>query len=170
MQRLAIISDTHWNVWDPSNPEVLRFQVAMMGGYDQIWHGGDVVDGSVLEALEGLAPVRCVKGNCDSFMGRNLPHSVVETVEQVKIAMIHGWDLPLDHAPTVAARFADDVRVIIHGHTHRRRDQEVTRADGSKVTLINPGSVSSPRGGEQPGYGELLIDGSEWVYRSVTLD
>lgn len=167
MIKLALISDTHWSSWNLADPLVRQLEkILQEGGYDQIWHAGDVTANAVLEQLETFAPVVCVKGNCDNFLGRRLPHSVTETLEQVKIAMIHGWDLPLDHAPTVLGRFPSDVSVIIHGHTHRRRFQETV--DGG-ATIINPGSVSSPRGGETPGYGELQISGDQWEYRSFSL-
>jgi len=158
------MSDTHWNRWDPSDPYTAQLMKRLEGGFDAIWHAGDVVESSVLEALEGYCRVVCVKGNCDSYLSRHLPHAVIESVERVKVAMTHGWDLPLDHAPTVVGRFPEDVQLIIHGHTHRHREQEFVRADGSRVTILNPGSVSSPRGGETAGMAELIIDGDYWEY------
>ena len=166
MASLAVISDTHWRRWDPENESVAGLESLLEQGFDGIWHGGDVVDLSILEKLESYAPVVVVKGNCDSFFGRNLPHSVVESVEGVKIGMIHGWDIALDHLPSVAGAFPNDVDLIIHGHTHRRRREVLERPDGSLVTVINPGSVSSPRGGETPGYGILRVEGTSWEYQS----
>ena len=116
------------------------------------------------EKLGSFGPVVCVKGNCDRFLYRQLPHSVAEELEQVKVGMIHGWDLPLDHVSTVKSRFATDIDIIIHGHTHQRRFQEL--GGDHPTTIINPGSVSSPRGGETPGYGVLVIDGDKWSYQS----
>lgn len=167
MTRLAVISDTHWPAYSPEQPGAEELWEELGTGYDQIWHAGDVVHDSVLEALEKFAPVFCVKGNCDGFFARSLPHTVVETVEQIKIAMTHGWDLPLDHAPTVVNRFAKDVDLIIHGHTHKKRLQRYSRPNESEVTLLNPGSISSPRGGEQPGFTEVTIDGNKLECRHI---
>lgn len=167
--KIALISDTHWSSWDPGRALTGQLIRQLRQGYDEIWHAGDVVDASVLEGLEQIAPVVCVKGNCDSFIGRALSHSVTATREGVKIAMIHGWDLPLDHSPTVAGRFPEEVALIIHGHTHRRRLEEYCRPSGSRVTIINPGSASSPRGGETPGFGELEVQSGSWTYRSLPL-
>lgn len=169
MKRIAVLSDTHWSSWDASDALTAKLAGRLQSGYDHVWHGGDVTGSGVLEALEAYGPVVCVKGNCDQFMSRHLPHAVTETIEGVKIGMIHGWDLPVEHAPTLISRFAGDVQIIIHGHTHQRRNQQVTRDDGSVVTIINPGSVSSPRGGETPGFGELVIDRGYWAYRSFSL-
>lgn len=170
MQRIAVLSDTHWNGWNSGDPYTVKLVETLKTGFDAIWHGGDVVSSDVLDALEAVAPLTVVKGNCDSFLGRPLPHAVVETVEGVRIAMTHGWDLPLEHPPTVVQRFPPDVRLIIHGHTHRRRQEDYTRPDGSVVTLLNPGSVSSPRGGETPGMAELVIDGEGFQYRTISFE
>lgn len=170
MQRLAVISDTHWDLWDPTDPyaEALLRQLEGIG-VQEIWHAGDVIHETVLQALEEIAPVVCVKGNCDSFFARQLPHAVRRQVEGVGLGMIHGWDLPLDHAVSIVERFPAQTEVVIHGHTHRRRYEEVPTAWGV-CTIINPGSVTSPRGGEEPGFGELVINGPVWSYRQHTLE
>ena len=111
------MSDTHWQSWDPADPINQSLVEHLQSGYHQIWHGGDVVHQSILEALQSFCPVVCVKGNCDSFFGQDLPHSVTERQEDVEIAMIHGWDLPLDYTPSVIECFSDQVQIIIHGHT-----------------------------------------------------
>lgn len=163
MIRLAVISDTHWGSWDETRPECRQLKEALKG-FDGIWHAGDVVDESVLLALEELAPVVCVKGNCDGFVGRQLPHAVQRKVEEVKIGMIHGWDLPLEHTSTVVKRFPEDVAVIIHGHTHVQR-----YVNHESCYVINPGSVSQPRRGDTRGYGELVVNGPAWSYRRIEL-
>ncbi len=164
MQKIAILSDTHWDSWAPTLPSARALMQALQKGYHQIWHAGDVVDESVLVALEEIAPVLCVKGNCDTFFGRTLPHTVHRTLENVSVGMIHGWDLPLDHAFAVVERFPDFTQVIIHGHTHKQRFEEIATPHGL-CAIINPGSVTSPRGGETPGFGELVINGPVWSYR-----
>lgn len=164
MQRIAVLSDTHWDEWDPEDPfaEALLAQLTDKG-YQAIWHGGDVVHDSVLSALEKIAPVVCVKGNCDTFFARALPHTIHQQIEDVRVGMTHGWDIPLGHAKSVIARFPEQTDIIIHGHTHRYRYEECETPWGS-CTIINPGSVTSPRGGEQPGLGELVINGPAWSY------
>lgn len=167
MQKIAVISDTHWGSWDPADKLCARLHTVLQG-YHEIWHAGDVVDESILLALEGIAPVTCVKGNCDSFMGRNLPHAVHRRIEQVNIGMIHGWDLPLGHTPTVVNRFPEGTALIIHGHTHTQRYEEY-KADWGTCFVINPGSISQPRGGDTRGFGELVINGPSWSYRRQPL-
>lgn len=169
MRRLAILSDTHWDRWESDDPfaEALLRQLNQKE-YHALWHAGDVVHDSVLEALEAIAPLLCVKGNCDTFFARTLPHTVYRQVEGVQIGMIHGYDLPLDHAASLRARFPEAIDIIIHGHTHRRRFEESCNEHGL-CTIINPGSVTSPRGGEAPGFGELVVNGPVWSYHQHTL-
>lgn len=169
MHRIAVLSDTHWHRWDPDNPLAAGVDAYLAGGVDAVWHGGDVVEDQVLAHLESYAPLTVVRGNCDRWFPRELPHSVIREIEGVTVAMIHGWDLPLEYLPSVVKAFSDNVEIIIHGHTHRRRRDTYTRPDGRLVTVINPGSVSSPRGGETAGLGELTIDGAQWEYRSLHL-
>lgn len=169
MPRLAVLSDTHWREWNSTDPAAAKVDALLESGVDGIWHGGDVVEESVLRHLETFAPLTVVRGNCDRWFEREMPHAVVRKIDHVTLAMIHGWDLPLDHIPTVVKAFPNDVDVIIHGHTHRRRNEVFRRDDGSVVTVLNPGSVSSPRGGEAGGLVELRIDGKDWDYRFLHL-
>lgn len=169
MQRIAVMSDTHWRRWDPEDPAAAELDALLAGGFDAVWHGGDVVEEQVLLHLETYAPLTVVRGNCDRWFEREVPHAVVRKIEEITVAMIHGWDLPLEHLPTVVKTFPEEVDIIIHGHTHRRRRDTLTRTDGRTVTVVNPGSVSSPRGGETAGLAELLIDGKEWEYRVLHL-
>ena len=167
MKRIAVMSDTHWGSWEPERESTAQLISALEAGYDEIWHGGDVVCAEVLEQLESFCPVVVVKGNCDGGVSRSLPHAVIETIEDVRIGMIHGWDVPLGHTAALVERFPSDVDIIIHGHTHLRRQEEFTGDRDKPVTILNPGSVSSHRGGETPGMAELVINGKEWDYRII---
>lgn len=164
MRRIAVISDTHWSKWDETDHTTGALLTALCKGFHEIWHAGDVVHESILTTLEECCPVTCVKGNCDTFFGRNLPHQVEKQIEGVTIGMIHGWDLPLSQAAFVREAFDGEPELIIHGHTHKQRF-ELHHPEGENAcTIINPGSVSSPRGGDSKGYGELVINGSAWSY------
>ena len=57
MVRIGLISDTHGLL----RPEAEAFLL----GSDFIVHAGDICDGSILEALETIAPVTAVRGNND---------------------------------------------------------------------------------------------------------
>lgn len=168
MQRIAVVSDTHWDLWDPADPFAEAMMAGLSKGYDAIWHAGDVVHETVLVALETIAPVVCVKGNCDRYFARELPHAVRRQIDSVWVGMIHGWDLPLDHAPSIVERFPEHTELIIHGHTHKRRYEQFMAPWGA-CTIINPGSISLPRGGEEPGFGELVVNGPAWSYRRHNL-
>jgi len=56
--RIAVVTDTHDRL-----PESV---CAAIRGADEIWHLGDVCSPVILVMLERIAPVRVVRGNCDS--------------------------------------------------------------------------------------------------------
>ena len=57
------------------------------------------------------------------------------------------------HRPEDIGTPADDVKVVIHGHTHIPRNQVL---DG--VRYINPGSATRPRGGSKKSMARLTIE------------
>lgn len=142
-----MISDTHWR----RESQYLESLDRCLAGVDLILHAGDVEAGFVLERLETIAPVQAVLGNCDG--GLDLPHSRVVEAQGRKLGLIHGWDVALERPRAVLARFADDVELVIHGHTHKPRLEEL---DGRRI--LCPGSVSQPRGGTRPGLAMVLVE------------
>lgn len=124
--RVGVISDTHGLL----RPEV----PGLLSGSDLILHAGDVGDPSVLEALRDIAPVRAVRGNVDGGALRDLPLTEAVQVAGHLLYMIHILD-DLDLDPVAA-----EVGVVIHGHTHRSRND---RVDG--VHYLNPGSIGPRR-------------------------
>lgn len=170
MPLLAIVSDTHWTRWDESAFEASRLAKRLgQEGFQGIWHAGDVVSDQVLARLREIAPLVCVRGNCDSRLKASLPHTAFQAIEGIKLAMIHGWDLPLGHALSLVNYWKRPVDIIIHGHTHRKRFETI-KASWGDCTIINPGSPSQPRGGEAPGFGKLLIESGSFSYERVELD
>ena len=56
--------------------------------------------------------------------------------------------------------------ILIHGHTHLLKAETVEREGGGRITVLNPGSVSIPKGGNPNTYA-MLEDG---VFSILTLD
>jgi len=120
-----------------------------LSGAHWILHAGDAVTPEVLEALEQVAPVLAVTGNCCMASLRlRYPEQRVDELEGLKIGMFHGHRVNLQSAQAVLDSFDPDVRVIIHGHTHLPR----LESHGERW-IFNPGSVSEPRFGCPPTYG-----------------
>ena len=143
--KLAFVSDTH------GHPAFTAAAAELLRGYspDRVLHMGDVV------AEAGLAPfcdwpVDCVHGNCDrpeklrdiaarlgaTYHGQTMAFSA-EEFDGVSIAATHGDD---DHELDGLIR--GDWDLVLHGHTHVRRDE--TRGD---VRIVNPGAIfrANPR-------------------------
>jgi len=124
---IGVISDTH-GLLRPEALEGLR-------GSDLIFHAGDVGDGEILGALEGLAPVVAIRGNTDrGDLARALPDTQAVEVAGHILYLIHDIG-SLDLRPE-AAGFA----AVIFGHTHQ---PEVREERG--VLYFNPGSAGHRR-------------------------
>ncbi|HOY66711.1 MAG TPA: YfcE family phosphodiesterase [Candidatus Ozemobacteraceae bacterium] len=134
---LGILSDTHLDT--PGIGGLPDWVVSAFSGVDLILHAGDIETDGVLLELEGIAPVRAVRGNCD-FDLPGLP-----TIRTVPIP---------DYGVILLAHKLEDamrsgllggsvrVRGIVHGHTHRAEFRNTL-----SPWVLNPGSPLKPRGG-----------------------
>lgn len=155
--RIAVISDTHYI------PGMTKLPVdfwSMLQGVDGILHCGDIGDRTFYEDLALLAPVTAVLGNNDgAVFGTMLPERRIVTVGAVRIGMFHG------HRGAVPFGFrSEEVDLLLCGHTHVPLEQVM---DGIRV--LNPGSVTRPRGGSLPSMGILEICGREVRWQPVAL-
>ncbi len=157
MVRVGVISDTHFPTYGkvklPSKIEDI------FRGVDRIFHAGDVISPSVLKQLSKIAPVYAVKGNMDlSGPTAELPETIVDTIEGVKIGVIHGWGPPTGIEKRIRERLPKDVRCIVFGHTHSPMCEEI---DG--ILFFNPGSATDKVYTLYNSVGILTIDnGKVW--------
>lgn len=112
MKRIGLLSDTH-SCWDD------RYAIHF-AGCDEIWHAGDIGDSDLLERLEGIAPVRAVRGNIDhGLVARLCPEIQEFEVEGVKVWMTHIGGYPGKYSPGVKKLLRDHgVKLMISGHSH----------------------------------------------------
>lgn len=144
MTVIGVISDTH-GLMRSEALEGLE-NVAL------IVHAGDIGDPSVIERLQRIAPIIAVRGNVDTGeWAKRFPR--IETFEIVhkKFLLVHelkglGVEPP-----------ADDVAVVIYGHSHRA---EIRRENG--VLYFNPGSIGPRRFRLPVTMGRLTIIGN-WI-------
>ena len=142
--KIAVISDTH----DLLRPEVLDH----LRGCGCILHGGDISSRKILDKLEGIAPVRAVRGNNDKEWAEGIPLILDFELNGLRICMAHKKkDLPKDLSP---------YDLVVCGHTHRYESTWINReafrsppgpsSDGiSQTLLLNPRSCG-PRLLHQP--------------------
>ena len=131
--RIAVLADTHNRM-----PSHVPREIA---GADEIWHLGDVTDGSVIDTLRALGrPVSVVRGNCDL----NMDWPLVLDLER------EGFVLRLIHIPPVTAPMGIDL--LLHGHTHVPRNERI-----GATRFLNPGTVGKPNHGAPTSYAWLEL-------------
>lgn len=148
---VGIISDTHGLL----RPEVAR----ALEGSDIILHAGDVDRPEVLRALNVIAPVKAVQGNCDRGPWVNALPSA-ETVEfgGFLFHMIHDLS-QLDLDPIAAG-----IHVIISGHSHI---PVITRKN--RILYLNPGSAGPSRLSLPVTLARITIQGKELSPEIISL-
>ncbi len=130
--RIGLISDTHIPEHAKDLPDQLK---KVFSDVDLILHAGDVYKVSVLDELEGIAPVLAAEGDDDYY-------EVISDnrVKEKHILDIDGVTIWLRHAITYAWDEGEKrPDVIVSGHTHR-----ATMEKKEGVLLVNPGSATFP--------------------------
>ena len=134
---VGLISDTHIPVRARSLPkEVFK----IFEGADFIVHAGDLVDFSIIDELEQIAPVLAAYGNMDG-------PEIREKIPKVNSFKFFDWKIGVTHDPgamfgmgkmrEIAVQNGFDV--LVYGHTHNSH----VKWDRD-VLFINPGSPTNP--------------------------
>lgn len=136
--RIGVIADTHGHVL----PEVHD----ALSGVSLILHAGDIGTDEVISELEIIARVIAVRGNVDvGFAPPLFPDTRRLTLE--------GVDIFLCHQPERAAHLSPAPAVVIHGHTHRERNEVI-----GDTLWFNPGTASKPKVAGRYTVGILTLD------------
>ncbi|MBU6363960.1 MAG: YfcE family phosphodiesterase [Acidobacteria bacterium] len=162
---VGVIADTHVGEF---LDEIPRWALDALAGSDLILHAGDLSDGSVIPALERIAPVVAVRGDHDLPGAPQLPARVIVNAGGRRIGLVHGkrrstdalvvaahaaagrrlaWDAGRVRAMARAFR-GHHVDAVVFGHWHEAVIGEV---DG--VLVFSPGAVcpwGSLEGGRDP--------------------
>nr|WP_294486090.1 metallophosphoesterase family protein [uncultured Anaerosporobacter sp.] len=148
MTTISILSDTHG---------LLREEVKQqLKNSDIIIHAGDINTQGIVYELRSFAPLYIVRGNNDKEWASELPTSLLITIEEVRIFIVHNKkDIPKD---------LSDVDLIVHGHSHKYDDKEV---DG--VRMFNPGSCGKRRFDLEITMANMIVDGSSFHIEKITI-
>jgi uncharacterized protein len=148
---VGLISDTHIPKRAMSVPQKV-FEV--LKDSDFIIHAGDLVELSVIDELEQIAPVLAVRGNMDGQeVGEALPLLNSLKVFNWKIGVMHDPDIlnGSDKMREIAKK--EGFNVFVYGHTHSPRFKWEKEA-----LYINPGSPTDPESfTNKPSVGLLKI-------------
>lgn len=152
MITIGVVSDTHIPARSSRLPEELLYGLEKV---DMIIHCGDLIEMSVVEELEKIAPVHAVFGNMDGpDVRRLLPEKKVIEVSGKRIGITHGAGAPFGIKKRVVSAFRDDnVHCITFGHTHHAEKDK----DGD-ILLFNPGSSTDTLFARAQSFGLLFID------------
>ena len=144
---IAIVSDTHGNIEEfiDKVKEIKPSYILHLGDYFE--------DGQEIEKQTGIKTY-IVKGNND-FMVNSAENELLVKIKDKEFYMTHGHlqnvyfgnEKILDRAKNLKVNYA------LHGHTHIYYDEE---KDG--IRIINPGSVTYPRGNDEKGFVILDIE------------
>jgi putative phosphoesterase len=134
---VGLISDTHI----PARARNIPKRVfAVFDKVDFIVHAGDLVELSVIDDLEQLAPVLAVYGNMDGPEIRGkLPKLNSVKVLDWKIGVIHDCGTLFGARKMREIARQNELNVLVYGHTHNpsiKWDQD--------ILFINPGSPTNP--------------------------
>lgn len=112
MKRIGLLSDTH-SYLDPNVFDHFK-------DCDEIWHGGDVGDVSLLDELEAFKPLRGVYGNIDDQAVRGrLPLNLNFEIEGLSVFITHIGGYPGRYTPRVRKILdTEKPRLYICGHSH----------------------------------------------------
>jgi len=134
---IGLISDTHI----PSRAKALPREVfKSFENVDFIIHAGDLVELSVIDELEQIAPVLAVRGNMDVPDTHDfLPSLNSLKIFDRKIGVIHDPDTMSGMDKMRELTRENGFDVLVYGHTHNAN----IKWEG-KVLYINPGSPTSP--------------------------
>ena len=134
---VGLISDTHVPIRAREIPKAV-FKV--FEDVDYIVHAGDLVELSVIDDLEKLAPVLVVYGNMDK-------PEVREGLQKLNSLKVFNWKIGVIHDPGAlfGIRKAREIvkqnnfDVLVYGHTHNSS----MKWEGD-ILFINPGSPTNP--------------------------
>jgi putative phosphoesterase len=134
---IGLISDTHI----PTRAQTLPKSVfTAFEKADFILHAGDLVELSVIDELEQIAPVLAVRGNMDVGPIREL-------LPEVNVLKLFDWKIGLVHDPGSLTDLCwlreiasySGFNVLVYGHTHTAN---ITWEE--QTLFINPGSAIFP--------------------------
>lgn len=132
MKRIGVISDTHIPRAAPDLPERVYREFR---GADMILHAGDLIEMSVLEKLQEIAPTHAVSGNMDTHEVKEaLPQKDTINVGGFKIGLMHGYGPPAKVIDVVSKEFSG-MDVIVFGHSHSPFCERI-----KNTLFFNPGS------------------------------
>jgi len=156
--KLLVFSDSHGRT-----DTMLTVAKMLAPDVSRILHLGDnLADAVLLQKTFPALPVHSIAGNCDFLHGGQRDELVEVMGTRIWLTHGHWYDVKgglLRLSLAAAERNAD---ICLYGHTHIAA---LTTSDG--CILMNPGSISLPRGYERESYGILTLTDNEPPHAAI---
>ena len=143
MSKIAIVSDSHGDI---ENIALFRDRLA---GVDALYHLGDHAEDAIPLSQKLNCGFVSVHGNCDPFS--DAPERYVVEWHGRRILLLHGHTVFGRQHLFYAAR-QENCDAVLFGHSHVA---SIETYEG--VLMVNPGSLSRPRGGKGPSMALLTL-------------
>ena len=154
--RIGVFSDSHGDI------SAARRFYGSLAPLDCLFHLGDyAADAGKLSKLFSC-PAYAVRGNCDFRSDQPLERIV--DLGGKRFLLLHGHQYYYADALLYRGEEAH-ADMVLYGHTH----MPDLSADGPRL-LLNPGSLSRPRGGSAESCALLLLTGKDLSVRFVNAD
>lgn len=155
--KIAVFSDTHGDI------SGIRLIERDLPPLDAVFHLGDFSsDGTEIgEYLH--VPCYAVRGNCDYRSWDNVPSERIVELGGARFFLTHGHRYRSTYELGLAAEEAH-CGTVLFGHTHK----PLLTAFGP-VLIVNPGSLSRPRGGTNPGYAVLSVENGDVSVKMISV-
>ncbi len=141
--KILIVSDSHVN-----NNAVI--QAVSQEKPDMLIHLGDIENDThpIEQALGTEKPSIYIRGNCDYYDPELKPQAVFNLMGH-RFFATHGhmYSVNYGYDRLVYAAREKSCDVVLFGHIHKPVDEEI-----GGVRVLNPGSISRPRGGSERSY------------------
>jgi hypothetical protein len=147
--KILVVSDTHGET-----DRLFDVLKSVKGHISAVIHAGDY-EGDAAEIVKKYPdlPVYAVCGNCD--YGKIMPPVKLIELGSKRIFITHGHRYDVNYSLMKLAYTAmqNEADIAVFGHTHIPL---VEKYEG--LTIVNPGSLSRPRGGSKNSYAVIDID------------
>ena len=151
--RIGVFSDTHGDI-----SAARRFRKSL-APLDYVFHLGDCVPDAQRLGKLFSCPVYAVRGNCD-FRSEEPLERIVDLGGK-RFLLLHGHQYYYFDALLYRGEEAH-ADMVLHGHTH----VPDLSADGARL-LLNPGSLSRPRGCSSASCALIVLEGSDLSVRFI---
>ena len=158
--RIVVLADTHLREGRPRRlPDTVWAAIAEC---QLVLHAGDVVDRTLLDALDATeVPYHVVLGNNDHALQGSIPERIEIDLERVRVAMVHESGASKGR-PARLRKWFPDAHIVVFGHSHMPCNEW---HDGR--LLFNPGSPTERRREPLHSYGVLELGAGRVIRHQI---